>query len=388
MGEEASYRGAAAVVVVPPRPGEENEEPRALVDNDERFMQWAMALARSVPFTSPNPRVGAVLVRDGRVLAEGFHRGAGSAHAEAVALDGVDAGGATLYVNLEPCMHEARTPPCAPALVGAGVARVVAAIEDPDERVRGQGLAYLRDHGVEVVTGVLADDARRLNAAYIHHRESGRPLVTLKLALTLDGHLAAPDGSARWVTGDAARARAHERRLECDAVLVGSGTVMADDPRLTVRAVDAPRQPLRVVVDSSGRVPSSAALFGEPGNVLMATTAACPHETQTEWKAAGAEVAVLPDTDGRVDLTVLLRLLSARETLEIYCEGGARLATELLLSDLVDRLELHYGAVLVGGDGPRIEDIGVTTMSEARRWKTLEVERLGDDVILTLERAG
>ncbi|MGH2749036.1 MAG: bifunctional diaminohydroxyphosphoribosylaminopyrimidine deaminase/5-amino-6-(5-phosphoribosylamino)uracil reductase RibD [Actinomycetota bacterium] len=355
--------------------------------SDERFMRRALDLAGSVPFTSPNPRVGAVVVREGRVVAEGFHRGAGTAHAEAVALDGIDATGATVYVNLEPCLHQGQTPPCAPALVGARVARVVAAVEDPDERVRGKGFAYLAHHGVEVVTGVLAQDARRINAAYIKHRETGRPLVTLKLALTLDGHLAASDRSARWITGEAARARVHVRRLECDAVLVGSGTVVADDPRLTVRAVDDPRQPIRVVVDASGRVAADAALFAEPGDVLMATTAACPHETQTDWKAAGAEIAVLPEKDGRVNLAALLELLGARQVLEIYCEGGARLATGLLAAELVDRLELHYGRVLVGGSGPRIEDIGVTTMSDAPRWKMLDVERLGDDVIVLLERA-
>lgn len=355
-------------------------------ESDERFMRRAFGLARSAPFTSPNPRVGAVVVRDGRVVAEGFHRGAGTAHAESVALDGIDARGAAVYVNLEPCNHRGRTPPCAPALVAAGVARVIAAVEDPDERARGRGFAYLADHGVEVVTGVLAGDARKLNAAYFRHRETGRPLVTLKLALTLDGRLAAADGSARWITGEAARARVHARRLECDAVLVGSGTVIADDPRLTARRVDAPRQPIRVVVDASGRVPSRAALFAEPGDVLVATTAACPHETQTEWKGAGAEIVVLPEKSGHVDLGALLDLLGAREILEVYCEGGARLATRLLGAQLVDRLELHYGSVLVGGDGPRIEDIGVATMSEAHRWRTLGVERLGDDVIVLLER--
>lgn len=357
-----------------------------MADSDEQFMRQALEFARSVPFTSPNPRVGAVVVRDGSVIAEGWHRGAGTAHAEAAALDGIDAGGATVYVTLEPCMHQGRTPPCARALVAAGVTRVVAAVEDPDERARGRGLAYLADHGVEVVSGVLADDARRLNAAYFHHRETDRPLVTLKLALSLDGRLAAADGTARWITGEDARARVHARRLECDAVLVGSGTVIADDPRLTARAVDAPRQPLRVVVDASGRVSARAAVFAEAGDVLVATTAACPHETQTEWKATGAEIVVLPEKGGRVDLDALLDLLGARGALEIYCEGGARLATQLLGERLVDRLELHYGAMLVGGDGPRIEDIGVATMAEAHRWRTLEVERLGDDVIVLLER--
>ncbi|MGH2807694.1 MAG: bifunctional diaminohydroxyphosphoribosylaminopyrimidine deaminase/5-amino-6-(5-phosphoribosylamino)uracil reductase RibD, partial [Actinomycetota bacterium] len=204
--------------------------------DDRFFMARAIELARIPLHTSPNPRVGAVVVRDGEVIGEGYHFGAGRPHAETEALRGVDdARGATVYVNLEPCMHRAETPPCAPALVEAGVARVVAALEDPDERVRGRGFEYLREHGVEVTGGVMAAEARALNAAFIHQRTTGRPLVTLKLALTIDGRLAASDGTSRWVTGPEARAVVHRRRAETDAILVGSGTVLADDPSLTAR---------------------------------------------------------------------------------------------------------------------------------------------------------
>jgi diaminohydroxyphosphoribosylaminopyrimidine deaminase/5-amino-6-(5-phosphoribosylamino)uracil reductase len=358
-----------------------------MTTTDERFMARALELARSVPFTAPNPRVGAVVVRDGAVISEGAHQGAGTPHAEAVALDGVDAAGATLYVNLEPCAHQGRMPPCAPAIVAAGVARVVVAVEDPDERVRGAGIAHLESNGVEVVTGVLADEARRVNAGFLKQRTTGRPLVTLKLALSLDGRMAAPDGSSRWITGEAARARVHARRLEADAVVTGSGTVLADDPALTVRAVEAGRQPARVVLDGRGRVPATATVFSQPGETIVATTVASPHEAQVAWKEAGAEVMVLPHYhEGHLDLDALFEELGRRGWHELYFEAGPTLASALLRAGAVDRLELHYGPVLLGAGGPELGDLGVGSIESGRRLKVVAVERAGDDVIVELER--
>ena len=359
-----------------------------MTKTDDVFMRRALELARSVAPPSPNPRVGAVLVRDGAVVAEGVHRGPGTPHAEADALRGSDGAGLTCYVNLEPCVHHGRTPPCAPALVAAGVVRVVAAVEDPDPRVAGDGFAYLEDRGVEVVAGVLAGEARELNAAYIHHRTTGRPLVTLKLALTLDGRLGAPDGSARWITSPETRVRVHQRRAEADAVMVGAGTVLVDDPCLTARDVGAKRQPLRIVVDSSGRVSPKARVFDGAGRTVIATTGDCPHEVQMSWKETGAEVVVVPpDADGGVDVDALIRHLGERNVLDLVCEGGAELATTLLRLDLVDRLEIHYGAVVVGRGGPAIGDLGVTSMADAHRWSTAAVERSGPDAIVLLERS-
>ncbi|HEX2050055.1 MAG TPA: bifunctional diaminohydroxyphosphoribosylaminopyrimidine deaminase/5-amino-6-(5-phosphoribosylamino)uracil reductase RibD [Actinomycetota bacterium] len=349
----------------------------------------AIELARRPPFTSPNPRVGAVVVRDGVVLGEGWHRGPGTPHAEPDALRDLDAAGATLYVTLEPCAHHGRTPPCAPAVAASGVRRVVAALEDPDPRVAGAGFDMLRAAGVEVEVGACATEARRLNAAYVHHRSTGRAFVSLKLALTLDGRLAAPDGTSRWITGDDARRIVHRRRVECDAVMVGAGTVLADDPRLDVRAVDAPRQPARVVVDGSGRVPPTAALFSSPGGaVTVATTDAATVERRKEWEATGAEVLVLPRTGDGVDLDALLEDLGARGVVEVLCEGGARLATRLLERRLVGRLELHHGAVVVGRGGPDVGDVGVATMAGAYRWRLVSVERADDDVVATYEPDG
>ena len=348
------------------------------------MMRRALELAARPPFTSPNPRVGAVVARDGGIIGEGFHEGAGSAHAETVALDSVDARGGTLFVTLEPCIHEGRTPPCAPAVAAAGVERVVTATTDPDRRVRGRGIEYLRAHGIAVDVGLLEREARVMNAPFFHHRITERPLVTLKLALTLDGRMAAPDGSSQWITGTGARRRVHARRAEVDAILVGSGTVVADDPSLTPRSVEAPRQPAKVVVDASGRLALDARFLAGPSEAIIATTRDVSHEIQTAWKEAGAEIVICDRVPEGVDLSALLAELGRRGFLEIYCEGGAVLATSLLRADLVDRLELFYGGVLVGRGGRDIGDIGVDQLSDAARWVTHSVERIDDDILVQL----
>lgn len=356
--------------------------------NDEIFMARALDLARSVPFTSPNPMVGCVIARDGRIIGEGAHRGSGTPHAEAIALEGVDASGATLYVTLEPCTHHGRTPPCAPVVASSGVTRVVVAQTDPDVRVSGRGIALLREAGIGVEVGLLGDEAAALNAAYLHHRRTGRACLTLKLATSLDGAMAAADGSSRWITSDATRQKVHERRSQADAVMVGVGTVLADDPALTARHLEGARNPLRIVADASGRTPPTARLFSEPGDVLIATTERCPHETQLVFKQAGAEVVVLPPAPGGqgIDVDPLLELLGERGLLEVYCEGGPTLATSLLREGKVDRLEIHYGPLLVGGEGLRLGDLGVSTLASAQRWKPVASERCRDDLIVKLER--
>ena len=352
----------------------------------EHHMRRALDLARRASFTSPNPKVGCVLVRDGDTLGEGHHAGAGSPHAEIVALRSAsETRGATAYVTLEPCTHDGRTPPCAPALIEAGIERVVVAMSDPDARVGGKGVEQLARAGVEVVTGVLEPEALILNRTYIHHRLTGRPFVSLKLALSLDGRLAAPDGSARWITGPGARGATHLRRMEADAVVVGSGTALADDPALTVRDVAATRQPARVLVDSSGRTPPSARIFGD-GDVVVVTTDASSHEAQTGWKETGAEVLVAPRSADGVDLAAMLDVLGQRDWLELYVEGGGRFATSLLKADLVDRLDIHHGPVILGRGGPEIGDIAVATMDNARSWRLMSTEAIDDDVLLSYER--
>ncbi|MCA1702339.1 MAG: bifunctional diaminohydroxyphosphoribosylaminopyrimidine deaminase/5-amino-6-(5-phosphoribosylamino)uracil reductase RibD [Actinobacteria bacterium] len=355
--------------------------------DDERYMALAIDLARRPPFTSPNPRVGAVLVRGDEVVGEGWHAGIGSLHAEAAALTGVDAPGATMYVTLEPCAHQGRTPPCTEALIASGVARVVAAVEDPDVRVRGRGFKALRDAGIEVTVGTLAGEAADVNAQFIHHRLTQRPFVTLKLALSVDGRLGAEDGTSRWITGEEARRRVHARRLEADAVLIGSGTAITDDPSLVVAGVPAVRNPLRVVVDSTGSLSPGARLFDGSAALLVATTDRSSHEVQTAWKEAGAEVLLLSGTDDGVDLDELLDLLGARDVVEVYCEGGATLATSLLRRGLVQRLEIYHAPILLGGGGPALGDLGVGTMTDAVRWKVHRASRIGEDVLTVYEPA-
>jgi diaminohydroxyphosphoribosylaminopyrimidine deaminase/5-amino-6-(5-phosphoribosylamino)uracil reductase len=352
---------------------------------DEAWMARAVALAEGGRGTaSPNPMVGAVLVRDGRVVGEGFHRAAGQAHAEAMALDaaGELAAGATCYVTLEPCAHHGRTPPCADALVAAGVARVVAAVADPDPRVGGAGLARLRAAGVAVSVGTGAEAAAEQNAAYLTHRRLGRPRVTLKAAASLDGKVAAPDGTSQWITGPAARQDAHRLRAEADAVCVGAGTALADDPRLTVRLPGwSGRQPLRVLVDAAGRVGTGGHLFDGEAETLVATTPAAPSSAVDAWKAAGAEVLMCEPAGRAVDLHDLTRDLGERGVLELLVEGGPRLQASLWAAGLADRLVWYLAPLAIGGEGaPGLLGSGAATLADARRLRLATVDRLGDDL--------
>jgi len=355
------------------------------------WMRRALALAeRGRGGTSPNPMVGAILVRDGDAVGEGFHRAPGEPHAEALALRraGALAAGATCYVTLEPCAHHGRTPPCADALIAAGVARVVAAVEDPDPRTRGGGFARLRAAGVQVEVGVGAAEAEKQNAAFMTHRRLGRPRVTLKAAASLDGKVAAPDGTSQWITGAAARADAHRLRAEADAVVVGAGTALADDPRLTVRLPGwSGGQPLRVLVDAAGRVDAGGHLFDRAAPTLVATTAAAPAAALRAWAAAGAEVLVCQEVEvsgapGGVDLTDLVKALGARDVLELLVEGGPRLHAGFWAAGLADRLVWYLAPLLIGGDAAPglLGGAGAATLADASALRIDSVERLGGDL--------
>ena len=359
----------------------------------EAWMERAVALAEGGRGrASPNPMVGAVLVRDGRVVGEGFHRAAGRAHAEAEALAaaGAAAAGATCYVTLEPCAHHGRTPPCADALVAAGVARVVAAVQDPDPRVDGAGLARLRAAGVAVELGLGRRPRPTQNAAYLTHRRLGRPRVTLKAAASLDGKVAAPDGSSQWITGPAARADAHRLRAEADAVMVGAGTALADDPRLTVRLPGwAGRQPLRVLVDAAGRVGPGGHLFDTEAETLVATTPAAPATAVDAWKAAGRRGADLREQTvtvrgvGRGSISrTWRRALGERGVLELLVEGGPRLQASLWAAGLADRLVWYLAPLAIGGQAAPglLGSDGAATLADARRLRLASADRLGDDL--------
>ena len=297
--------------------------------------------------------VGAVVVRNGEVIGRGYHRCAGDLHAERMALQnaGDAARGATLYVNMEPCCHEGRTPPCVEAILDAGVARVVASIADPDPRVSGAGFSALRDAGVEVAVGDLADEAARFNEAFLTFKTRQRPFVVAKAAVSLDGRLATRLRESQWITGEVAREYAHQLRAASDAVMVGVGTVLDDDPRLTARHGDGQGPRFRVVLDSKLRIPAGARLFDEAqGKVLVLTTEAAPEAQEHQLGEAGAEVIRLEADDaGRVAWPDALAALAEREAMSLLIEGGSGLLTSAFEADIIDKLFLIYAPLLIGG---------------------------------------
>jgi diaminohydroxyphosphoribosylaminopyrimidine deaminase/5-amino-6-(5-phosphoribosylamino)uracil reductase len=357
---------------------------------DAAFMRRALELAeRARGLTSPNPLVGAVVVSaDGAVVGEGFHRAAGQPHAEVEALDaaGARAGGGTLYVTLEPCVHQGRTPPCAPRVIASGARRVVIAMSDANPVVAGRGVTALRAAGLDVAIGVLEDEAARQNRAFVTAMRLGRPHVTLKGAITLDGRIADVDGVSRWITGDEARAHAHRLRSEADAIVVGVETVLKDDPRLTVR-LDAPwpREPYRVVVDSRARTPDDAQILtaGTPARTVVMVGAGASPERVASLGARGATVVRCAGADGRVDLVAVLRWLAEREARAVLVEGGGEIHAGFLEAGLVDRVAVFVAPLLLGGrTAPSLVSGGGRSLKDAIRLETFEVTRLGADVLL------
>ena len=357
---------------------------------DERHMRRALELAEGGRgLTSPNPLVGAVVVgADGRVVGEGLHRRAGAPHAEieALAAAGAGAHGGTLYVTLEPCTHQGRTPPCAPAVVAAGVARVVAALVDPNPLVAGRGLEALGRAGLAVTRGVLAAEAARQNRAFLTAMRERRPHVTLKAAMTLDGKIADVHGGSRWITGPMARRHAHRLRSEVDAIVVGVATVLRDDPELTVRLdTPWPREPWRVVLDTTGRTPPRARLIaaGRPERALIAVGPDPTADAVAGLARTGATLVRCPTRDGRVDLGALLADLFAREVRAILVEGGGEVHAAFLDAGLVDRVAVFLAPLLVGGRAaPGAVGGAGRELKSAVRLGELTVTRLGDDVLL------
>lgn len=338
-------------------------------------MRRALELAaKGLYTTTPNPRVGCVLVKDGHVVGEGWHERTGGPHAEAAALAAArgDAKGATAYVTLEPCNHHGRTPPCAAALVEAGVARVVAAMRDPNPEA-ARGAETLRAAGIAFESGLLEDEARELNIGFVSRVTRGRPWVRMKAAATLDGRTAMADGRSQWITGEAARQDGHRWRARACAILTGIGTVRADDPRLTVRGVDTPRQPLRVVVDSRLETPPTARVL-EDGNVLFfcAVEGAAPR---------GAETVRLANEGGKVDLPAMLAELARRGVNELHVEGGFKLNGSLLREGCVDELLIYLNPSLLGDTGQGIADLAAPATLEGRPMlKIRSLDRIGEDI--------
>jgi diaminohydroxyphosphoribosylaminopyrimidine deaminase / 5-amino-6-(5-phosphoribosylamino)uracil reductase len=362
-------------------------------DAAARFMRRAIELAEGGRgLTSPNPMVGAVVVTPaGDVVGEGFHARVGAPHAEVEALQaaGPRARGATLYVTLEPCAHHGRTPPCVAAIVAARVARVVAAIGDPNPLVSGRGFAELRLAGIEIVTGVGAADAERQNRAFLTAMRERRPHVTLKAAMTLDGKIADLHGVSRWITGEASRRRAHELRSEADAIVVGVGTVLRDDPELTVRLPRPwPREPMRVVLDTRARTPRTARLLraGTPSRALIAVGEDVAEERTCDLAATGATIVRCRKRDGRVDLGVCLADLFDREVRAVLVEGGGEVHAAFLDAGLVDRVAISIAPLLVGGRAatPVVGGAG-RELKSAVRLGGFAVSALGDDLLIEAE---
>ena len=345
-------------------------------------MAHALQLAeRGLYSTSPNPRVGSVLVNDGTLLGAGWHERAGEPHAEVHALReaGDRARGATAYVTLEPCSHHGRTPPCADALIKAGVARVVVAMQDPNPLVAGQGLARLRAAGIEVDCGLMEGAARALNIGFLARMALGMPWVRSKIAASLDGRTALNNGASKWITGEAARQDVQHWRARSCAVLTGIGTVLADDPELNVRNIQVPRQPLRAVVDNGLRLPPAARLLRQPGVVVY--TASSDAQKTAALEQAGAEVRVLPDARGQVDLLTVLRDLAERGCNEVLVEAGNRLNGALLRAGLVDELVLYLAPQLLGDMARGMAGLGELTGLEQRvnlEWD--DVRHVGRDL--------
>ncbi len=349
---------------------------------DHQHMARALQLAAlGLYTTSPNPRVGCVLVKNGAVIGEGWHARAGEAHAEIHALQqaGMEARGATAYVTLEPCSHYGRTPPCADTLLDSGVTRVVAAMRDPNPRVAGSGLARLQAAGVEVAAGLMEAQARDLNLGFISRMERQRPWVRNKIAASLDGGTALENGVSQWITGAAARQDVQHWRARACAILTGIGTVLADDPQLNVRDLDTGRAPLRIVLDSQLRLPPDARIL-QGGNVLIV----CGSDSTPQADAlrkAGAEVLPLPRGDGLTDLTGLLHVLAQREINELHVEAGPCVNGEMLRTGLIDEVLLYLAPTLLGASARGLFDFPpLTDMAQRTDLELLALDRVGNDI--------
>lgn len=361
---------------------------------DPQFMARALELARKgIYSTHPNPRVGCVIVADGKIVGEGWHARAGEPHAEVHALRqaGDKARGATAYVTLEPCSHHGRTPPCADALVNAGVARVVAAMQDPNPQVAGRGLLRLMQAGISVNSGVLEAEARALNAGFIKRMESGLPFVRVKLAMSLDGRTAMASGESQWITGPDARAAVQRLRAQASVVLTGADTVLADAARLTVRpdelglnaeltALAMTRPPLRVLVDGRLRVPLSAPFY-QAGAALVATCAAA--SARDRFQEEGHTLLAIPGSNGHVDLRKLLTELASQGANEVLVEAGPRLAGAFARLGLVDEYQLFVAAKFLGSSARPLLDLPLTRMAEATPLKITDMRAVGDDWRIT-----
>lgn len=361
-----------------------------LLMDDRAYMTMALNLAaKGAGYVSPNPMVGAVVVKDGRVVGQGCHEAVGGPHAEVHALDaaGASAAGGTLYVTLEPCNHHGRTPPCTEKVIAAGIKRVVSAMPDPNPDVQGGGHAFLQSRGIEVTCGVMELEARRLNESFIKYIRTKRPFVVLKMAATLDGRIATRTGDARWVTGAVARSLVHRMRHAMDAILVGVGTVKADDPRLTARLEEKPGQdPIRLVLDTRLTMPKRARMLTQTS--AAPTYVVCGAEAsdvdRRRLTSAGARLLETPVKKGHVDLAALMPVLGEMGVTSLLIEGGAGVAASALAADIVDKVVFFYAPKILGGDDgiPMCRGAGPFKMAEALAIRDVTVTAVGEDIMV------
>ncbi len=354
---------------------------------DERYMRLALKLARrGLGKTSPNPMVGAVIVKDGRIISQGYHKAFGADHAEVAALKNAkeDVAGATLYVSLEPCRHHGKTPPCTDAVIRAKIGRVVVGMLDPDPRMRGESVKLLRQKGIKVIDGVLEAEAHALNEKYVKHRATGIPYVTLKWAQTLDGRIATAKGSSRWIASPPSLKLAHRLRAVNDAILVGAGTVLKDDPELTTRLVRG-RNPLRIVLDSKLRTPLNAKVLKDrdKAKTLVAATPRAPAPKLAALKKMGVEVlTVPPDKDDRIDLKKLLKVLGERDVASLLVEGGGEVITSFLRLGMADKVVVIIAPKILGKGTDSVSDLNITDLAKAYKLTFDKVYRSGEDIVV------
>lgn len=355
---------------------------------DKKYMEQALTIAQyAIGRTSPNPMVGAVIVHKGRVVGQGWHRQAGTPHAEIHALRqaGELAHGATMYVTLEPCSHHGRTGPCVDAVIAAGIKKVVVAMQDPNPVVAGRGIKKLRAASIEVIEGVLAAEAAQLNEVFIKWISTQRPFVVLKSAMSLDGKIAAYTGHSQWITGTVARERVHQLRDCCDGILVGIGTVLADNPSLTTRLEYPGKNPLRIVVDSKARISLEAQVITDGLPTIVAVTSQAPHDKVETLRAAGVQVLLIDSKQGRVDLSQLFTTLGQQGITSILVEGGASINATLLEENLVDKVQWFIAPKIIGGTeapGP-VGGRGVADVNHANLFEDIKMETVGEDILIS-----
>jgi diaminohydroxyphosphoribosylaminopyrimidine deaminase/5-amino-6-(5-phosphoribosylamino)uracil reductase len=363
-----------------------------MVMPSQRYMECALSLAKlAMGYTSPNPAVGAVIIKDGLAVGMGYTHPAGSEHAEIMALRqaGDRAQGATMYVTLEPCPHYGRTPPCTETIIDAGISEVQVALIDPNPMVSGRGVSRLNERGIKTHVGMCQREAYEINEAYIKHITTGLPFVVAKFAMSLDGKIATKTGDSKWITKEEARNYAHALRHTVDAIMVGVNTVVADNPRLTAKGCGGKggigkMQPLRLVVDSKGKVPLTSRIFEPPGEVLLAVATPFDSAKKERFVRAGAEVLELPAKGGSVDIRELLKLLGKRGTVTVLVEGGGKLLGSLFDHRLVDKVLAFISPIIIGGrDAVSVGGNGVDNMAKALRLGRVDIKSFGDDILVS-----